>query len=95
MKDYNKEIKELQEAGSKLSDEGNHEVGNMLYLAAVDLEDLWTQYQAILKELCQKFQHKAEIVVNGNCVVCGKPLTDSNLFLCEECQRKAAKNDKY
>lgn len=51
MKDYDKEIKELQKAGDKLSDEGNHEVGNMLYLAAVDMEDLWTQYKATLKEL--------------------------------------------
>ena len=55
MKDYNKEIKDLQKAGSELSDKGNHEVGNMLYLAAVDLDDLWTQNKALATEL-KKYQ---------------------------------------
>lgn len=51
MKDYDVVIKDLQKTGSKLSDEGNKEIGNKLYLAAVDLEDLWTQYKALQKEL--------------------------------------------
>lgn len=30
---------------------------------------------------------KAKIIVNGNCMICGKPLTGNNLFICEECQK--------
>jgi hypothetical protein len=39
---------------------------------------------------------KAKIIVNGNCMMCGKPLTGNNLFICEECQKKneVKKNDK-
>lgn len=51
MKDYDVVIKDLQKTGSKLSDEGNKEIGNKLCLAAIDLEDLWTQYKAMQKEL--------------------------------------------
>lgn len=34
---------------------------------------------------------KAKIVVNGNCAVCGKPLTGNNIFICKECQGKENK----
>ena len=51
MKDYGKVIKELQTMGGKLSDEGNHEIGNTLYLAAVDMEDLWTMNKALSAEI--------------------------------------------
>lgn len=32
---------------------------------------------------------KREIIVNGDCAVCGRPLTGNRIFICEECQRKA------
>ena len=51
MKDYDKVIKELQTMGGKLSDEGNHEIGNILYLAGVDMEDLWTMNKALSAEI--------------------------------------------
>ena len=31
---------------------------------------------------------KFEIVVNGNCAVCGKPLTGNRFMICEECEGK-------
>lgn len=57
MKDYDKEIKELQAKGSKLCDEGSHEIGQLLYLAAVDMEDLWTMYKALSVEM-KKLQRR-------------------------------------
>ncbi len=29
-----------------------------------------------------------EIVVNGNCAVCGKPLTGDRFMICKECEGK-------
>lgn len=31
---------------------------------------------------------KIEVVVSGNCVVCGKPLNFGRLFICKECEAK-------
>ena len=31
---------------------------------------------------------KTEVVVSGNCVVCGKQLNCERLFICKECESK-------
>lgn len=36
-----------------------------------------------------KHDLKAKIIVNGNCMICGRLLTGNNLFICEECQKKS------
>ena len=36
---------------------------------------------------------KHEIIVNGGCAVCGRPLTGNRIYVCEECQRKAKAGD--
>lgn len=33
----------------------------------------------------------AQIVVNGNCAICGKELSGSNIFICADCQRNIEK----
>ncbi|MBR1910968.1 MAG: hypothetical protein IJ828_01285 [Treponema sp.] len=33
----------------------------------------------------------AQIVVNGNCAICGKELPGSNIFICADCQRNIEK----
>jgi len=34
---------------------------------------------------------RVEIIVNGNCMLCGKPLSGTRLFLCEGCSDMAAR----
>lgn len=59
MKDYEKVIRDLQATGNKLCDKGEHELGQAVYLAAVDFEDVWTQYKAMCNEI-KKLQEKPE-----------------------------------
>lgn len=35
-----------------------------------------------------------KIIVNGNCVVCGKELTGNELFLCEQCREEDEDGDQ-
>lgn len=35
-----------------------------------------------------KKQHVTEIITPGNCVVCGEPITDDGLLLCQACREK-------
>ena len=34
-------------------------------------------------------QYSVEVIVAGNCLVCGKPIEGDNIFLCDECSSKA------
>lgn len=38
-------------------------------------------------------EYKAEVITRGNCMICGKELTEG-LFLCKECGEKANKKAK-
>jgi len=29
-----------------------------------------------------------KVIVNGNCMICGKPLDNGRIFLCETCEKK-------
>lgn len=29
-----------------------------------------------------------KVIVNGNCMICGKPLNNDRIFLCETCEKK-------
>lgn len=31
---------------------------------------------------------KAKVVVAGNCLLCGKPIDDNNIFICNDCKKK-------
>ena len=31
---------------------------------------------------------EANIIENGRCVICGKPLEENRLFVCEDCSKK-------
>lgn len=37
--------------------------------------------------------HEVKVITRGNCMICGKKLTDS-LFLCKECGEKANKESE-
>lgn len=37
---------------------------------------------------------KFKIIVNGNCMICGKELTGDRIFICEKCSKKAESEDK-
>ena len=39
-----------------------------------------------LKEKLAKMPDEAEVIVSGNCVVCGKQLNCGQLFVCKECE---------
>lgn len=45
------------------------------------------EYREVYKQAEQE-ERRAVIIVNGNCVICGKPLSGNRLFLCEECEEK-------
>ena len=34
-----------------------------------------------------------EVVANGNCAICGKPLSGDRVFVCEECNNKGADDE--
>lgn len=38
-------------------------------------------------------KEKAEVVVNGNCMICGKKLNCGRLFICKECESKTVIDD--
>lgn len=37
---------------------------------------------------------KFRIIVNGNCMICGKELNEDRFFICEECSKKAEGEDE-
>ena len=39
------------------------------------------------------FARTHEVVANGNCAICGKPLSGDKVFICEECSKKGANDD--
>lgn len=44
-----------------------------------------------LSELPKPYRAKVEVLTRGNCMMCGKPLSeDEGLFLCKECEDKIA-----
>lgn len=34
-----------------------------------------------------------KVVSNGNCAICGKPLSGDRVFICEECSKKGADDE--
>jgi len=38
------------------------------------------------KQAHSEIMDKAEVIVSGNCVVCGKQLNCGRLFVCKECE---------
>ena len=33
-----------------------------------------------------------QVIVNGNCTKCGKPLSGNRIFICEECEEQSKEN---
>lgn len=52
-------------------------------LSQIDLAEVLIR----LKKETMK-QHVTEIITPGNCVVCGEPITDDGLLLCQACREK-------
>ena len=48
-----------------------------------------------LKEVkgADNFARPHEVVTNGNCAICGKPLSGDRVFICEECSKKGADDE--
>ncbi len=45
-------------------------------------KEYWKEYE------CKERKKKSEVVVNGNCMICGKQLNRGRLFVCKECDGK-------
>lgn len=54
-------------------------------------KDIAEKYD-IDKKFCEKKENSyhtdIEIVSNGNCMICGKPLSGNKLYVCEECKKR-------
>ena len=34
-----------------------------------------------------------QVIVNGNCTKCGKPLSGNRIFICEECEEQSKESE--
>lgn len=63
-------------------------------IALHEAAELLKQKLSDIEQFCNtENMDKAKIVVNGNCILCGKPLNCGRLFICKECESNQVKEN--
>lgn len=83
MEAYAAALDQLPEIAQRIS-EGIKEAIDRLCeaLSQIDFAEVLIRLRETMKE------HATEIITPGNCVICGEPITDDGLLLCQACREK-------